>query len=599
MKLGVRRLVALGAVVAMSQSLFLGTVSTADAAGTAKPPPLDPSSRSASPRARSTESLAQRYHRNPLLKEVLAEGEDDEGEEAPDLSALCQTYVDKPNPYANPRPNVDQIVGDAINTVSSQAGCSTAQNETTIAVNPENPRNLVSGSNDYRVYNSREGRFDSSGYAYTSMDGGRTWKNIQLPHLTYQTGATGPLSLMDGAGDPVVAFGPHNTVYYGNIAFSRAAPADGGTEAASAITVNVSHDGGLTWGEPVIVAIDGADPYGKATPTTYFNDKIWLAADEKSGRVYVTWTKFADTADGAFLESPIVLSASRNYGQTFSATRRVDVTLDHPGAGITPFSQGSNPRVGRDGTLYIAYEGTYCQTLACDQPTDRDVTVVARSRDHGRTFRRFVVGRNYDFPPNEDVGRSTLTGENFRINSFPQLAYDRKRDRLLVVWNDDRNGVYDADGNSVRTNGDNIVSTSRGGRQWSTPRAIGTPQDEVFGAAAATKGVLAVTSYTRHYDPRGVKLDYAYWAGRRQLTKRSRIHCVTTQSSDPRIQFVAAGLETGKELQGVFIGDYTAAALGSDLRLHSSWTDFRGRPGVTKPNQDAYTSTTRLRHRIG
>ena len=26
---------------------------------------------------------------------------------------------------------------------------------------------------------------------------------------------------MDSAGDPVLAFGPHNTVYYANIVFSR------------------------------------------------------------------------------------------------------------------------------------------------------------------------------------------------------------------------------------------------------------------------------------------------------------------------------------------------------------------------------------------
>jgi len=41
--------------------------------------------------------------------------------------------------------------------------------------------------------------------------------------------------------------------------------------------------------------------------------------------------------------------------------------------------------------------------------------------------------------------------------------------------------------------------------------------------------------------------------------------------------------------QNVVIGDYTAVALGSDGVLHPCWTDFRGSPGVTAPNQDAYT----------
>jgi hypothetical protein len=510
-------------------------------------------------------------------------------------SSVCQRFIDAPNPYANPFPNVDQITNDAVVASGTMAGCSTPQNETTIAVNPENPRNLVAGANDYRLFNTREKRNDGSGWAYTSLNGGRTWRNIQLPHLTIQTGARGRLSQMDSAGDPVVAFGRGSTVYFGNIVFSRADPTPGGTEPASAITVNVSHDGGLTWGEPVIVAVDGVNPQGQLTPTTVFNDKVWLAADPRNGGVYVTWTRFADKANGDYLESPIVVARSGNYGRTFSAFTRVDPPLAQAGNGFTPFSQGSNPRVGRDGTLHIAYESTSCQTVACDQPGDRDVTQIATSRDQGRTFRRVVIDTNFDFPLNEDAGTLTLTGENFRINSYPQLAYDARTGRLVVTWNDDRNGVYDANGKSVRTNGDNIVATSRNGSSWSTPVVVGTPQDEVFGAVAAARRVVAITSYTRHYDPSGVKLDYAAWSSRGPLRSGTRIRRVTTQSSDPQIQFVGTGLQSGKDLQGVFIGDYTAVALGTDLRLHPSWTDFRGKPGVTKPNQDAYTASVDLR----
>ena len=73
------------------------------------------------------------------------------------------------------------------------------------------------------------------------------------------------------------------------------------------------------------------------------------------------------------------------------------------------------------------------------------------------------------------------------------------------------------------------------------------------------------------------------------------IRRITTQSSDPRIQFVAASLEDpDEEIQGVFIGDYTAVSVGADLRIHPCWTDFRGRPGVTAPNQDAYTQSISL-----
>jgi hypothetical protein len=546
----------------------------------------------AQPRVAKDADEARHRVPNPLLKEVLGEEDEGESEDDPALSALCQEFVTKPNPYRNPAPNVDQIVGDTTVTVGSQAGCSSAQNETSIAVNPFNPRNIVAGANDYRVFVEREQRNDATGWAYTSFDGGRTWKNQVLPGLTIATGATGALTAMDSAGDPVLAFGPRNTVYYGNIVFSRGAPAAGGTEAPSGIVVSVSHDGGNTWARPTIIQLDGVDATGTPTPTTVFNDKIWLAADKLSGRVYVTWTRFADTPEGDYLESPIVVSASTDFGRTFSPFTRVDTTLEGFTGGLTPFSQGSNPQVGRDGTLYIAYEGTECATLDCDGFEDRDVTVVARSTDHGRTFSHAIVDTNFDFPFNEEVGSLTLTGENFRINSYPQLAYDPVTDRLALSWNDDRNGRYTDEGESIRTNGDNIVASSRGGRSW-TVRVIGTPQDEVFSAVATLAGLVAVSSYTRHYDPRGVGLDYAYWKGIGVTGLRSSaIRRITTQTSDPRIQFAAPSLEDPDEtLQGVFIGDYSAMAVGADLRLHPCWTDFRGRPGVTKPNQDAYTQS--------
>jgi hypothetical protein len=576
------------ALVALGQPASAAPPTSGRVAG---PAAVDP----ATPKAAADTDQARHRVPNPLLKEVLSEEDEGEGQDDPAISALCQGFIDKPNPYRNPAPNVDQIRGDSIVVAGAQTGCSSAQNETSIAVNPYNPRNIVAGANDYRVFVPREDRNDATGWAYASLDGGKTWKNTLLPGLTVATGATGALTAMDSAGDPVLAFGPGNTVYYGNIVFSRAAPAAGGTEAPSGIVLSVSHDGGLHFGKPTIIQLDGVDAQGNFTPTTFFNDKIWLGADKASGRVYVSWTRFADTPQGGYLESPIVVAASTDFGRTFAPFRRVDTTLAGFNGGLTPFSQGSNPQVGRDGTLYIAYEGTECATLDCDGLDDRDVTVVARSTDHGRTFSHAIVDTNFDFPVNEEVGTEALTGENFRINSYPQLAYDPVTDRLALTWNDDRNGRYTSDGESIRTNGDNIVASSRGGRSW-TERVIGTPQDEVFGAVVILAGVVAVSSYTRHYAPSGVGLDYAYWRGVGVTSLRSgAIRRITTQTSDPRIQFPAASLEDPDEtIQGVFIGDYSAMAVGTDFRIHPCWTDFRGRPGLTKPNQDAYTQSISL-----
>ncbi len=524
---------------------------------------------------------------NALLNKTADPGDDATAISlAPNLSALCQAYIGKLNTYADPRPNVDQINGDQFVLAGSQLGCDSAQNETTIAVNPANPRNLVAGTNDYRVFNTREGRNDGSGYAYTTFDGGRTWLNVQLPHLTFQTGATGLLSDMDSAGDPAVAFGPHNTAYYANLVFSR-------LNNASGVVVSKSTDGGRTWGEPSIVHTDGVDSSGNALPTPYFNDKEWITVDQHTGTVYVTWTSFGPN------DSPIQVSSSRDGGNTWSAPAAVNPASAFTPGGITAYSSGSNPQVNRHGDLFIAYESAVCQTLACDQATDHDAVIIATSHDGGHTFTNQEVAYDYDFPVNADAaGRDTLTGENFRINSFPQLTIDPVTDALYATWADDRNGLYDSTtGASIKTNGDVFIVSSRNGKHWSGTIDVGTAEDEVYPAIAAYDGKVAVSFYTRTYDPNGIGLDMAYVAGDAEDLRdlgRHRVHRITTQTANPQIQFLGVGLVSGKILQGEFIGDYTAIAMGSDGVFHPCWTDFRGNPGVTAPNQDAYTQAIGL-----
>jgi len=540
-------------------------------------------------------AAATRTHAAPnyLTKELFLYGVDSMAEA--DVSALCQSFLSGPNPYAPLAPNVDAISGDTVVPVGSQTGCSAAQNETTVAQNPANPRNLVAGSNDYRVYNARENRNDASGWAYTSFNGGKTWKNVVAPHLTYQTGASAPLSLADSAGDPSLAFGPHNTVYYANLVFSRSAPAAGGTQQASGVAVSVSHDGGLTWGEPSIVHLDGFNPDGTEGPANIFNDKEWVTVDQHTGAVYVTWTQFTFDANGSYLSSPIVVSKSTDSGKHYSAPVPVSPTTGTFTTGVTPFGSGSNPVVANDGTLYVAYETSICQTLACNASTDHNAVVVATSRDGGKTFTNQEAATNFDWPYNPDVGNTTLTGENFRINAFPQLTYDRADNRLYATWADDRNGLYTANGASVRTNGTALLISAKaekhGALNWSAPVAVGKGSDEVFPAVAAYDGRVAVSYYTRYYDPAGIGEDFAMVSGSRSSIGRAAQLKLTGQTENPQVQFVSVGLVSGSLLQGVFIGDYTAIVMGSDLQAHPVWTDFRGNPGVDDPNQDVVTQS--------
>src|SRR5207249_705046 len=85
----------------------------------------------------------------------------------PAASGLCRSSLfNTANPYG-PTTNVDAINGDAVNNSGfSNYGCITPQNETTVAVNPTNPQNVVAGTNDYRVCCDSVGRNDATGWAY-------------------------------------------------------------------------------------------------------------------------------------------------------------------------------------------------------------------------------------------------------------------------------------------------------------------------------------------------------------------------------------------------------------------------------------------------
>lgn len=323
----------------------------------------------------------------------------------------------------------------------------------------------------------------------------------------------------------------------------------------------------------------------------FFNDKEWITVDQHLGKVYVSWTAFGPS------DSPIQVSSSTDGGATWSAPVAVNPSSAFTPGGVTSFSSGSNPRVNRHGNLFIAYEAAVCQSLLCNQPADHDAVIISTSHDGGITFTNQEVAADFDFPLDADTGRDTLTGENFRINSFPQLAIDPVTDALYATWSDDRNGQYDTSGNSIKTNGDVFIVKSRDGTHWSGTVAVGTGADEVFPAIAAYGGKVAVSFYTRVYDPNGIGLDTAYVSADAEdfgEMSQHRVHRITSQTPNPQIQFVAHGAVTGNVLQGVFIGDYTAVALGSDGVLHPCWTDFRGNPGVTSPNQDAYTQSVEL-----
>ena len=174
----------------------------------------------------------------------------------------------------------DNVFPPGVTVNSDTAGA--PQNETAIAVDPNNPNRIVAGANDYvtRTWacdiNGTPCSALGDGYSgtYFSNDGGQTWGNVGTDpqHLgTLIPGverlAGGPY---DAGGDPAVAFDSQGNVYYAGLGFNRNNPDN--TVAVNKGTFDSS--GQLTWGPPVFI--------NQTTAPSTLNDKEWIGVDSNA-----------------------------------------------------------------------------------------------------------------------------------------------------------------------------------------------------------------------------------------------------------------------------------------------------------------------------
>jgi hypothetical protein len=339
--------------------------------------------------------------------------------------------------------NVEQISQDTL-----KGGERNTQVEPDEAMDPNDPNDVVAVT--------QQGRFKTGGSAdpgfTASLDGGATWTHGDLPGLTKAVG--GPF---DRASDPTVIFGPDHTVYASTIAFSF-----GKKVCPSAVTVQSSTDGGITWGDPVFAENDRS--------CDVFNDKNWLGVDTNPsspyfGRLYLVWSRFTPAG------GPAVLRYSDDDGATWSA-------LIYATSQDTE-SEGLLPLIASDGDLTIVYD----QTIG-----SQDFEVAQTSTDGGQTFGPIVT-----------IAESLAAGDpGLRTGGLPAAAIDPTNDAMYVVWQDTR----------FRTDGHNDVVISEstdGGAAWSDLSPVNGPDptgeilDHFTPDVAAYGGVVHVTYRTRDF----------------------------------------------------------------------------------------------------
>jgi hypothetical protein len=393
------------------------------------------------------------------------------------------------------------------------------QTEPDIAIDPNNPNVIVTTFQQGRY---RDGGSVDLGYA-VSQDGGQTWATGDYPLLTIAVG--GPF---DRASDAVVAFGGDGAVYLQSIAFNQNNP-------RSAITVQRSDDGGLTFGPPVLVVDDN--------DVNIFHDKNWIVVDNSAasphrGRLYSVWSKFVTTGD--VTHSPAIVSFSDDRGEHWSPQIAISA-LDADTEGVLPMVQ-------RDGSLTVVYD----QVIGTG-----DFEISQTSRDGGLTWSAPVT-----------VGEFLGSGvPGMRTGGLPAAAIDPSTGRMYVTWQDTR---FNPDGlNNI------VLSVSRdGGRTWSAPAQV-DPRvaglDRFTPDVAAASGAVHVTYRTRAQNGTASTVDQAYIASVDNGRTFGFEHTVGPASP---VQWAA--LASGTQ---IFYGDYMGVA--ATPRFAALVWNVTARPPIT------------------
>ncbi|MGH2710429.1 MAG: hypothetical protein ACRDH9_04385 [Actinomycetota bacterium] len=289
------------------------------------------------------------------------------------------------------------------------------QNETSIAINPTDPRNLVGGSITFETGGGQCG-------AYASTDRGKTWTHQVLPNAPTFT----------NAGDPVVAFDANGTAYYLCMEVQPGPRAQ---------YVWRSTDGGQNWLGPALAM---------GTPNSTDDDKGHMAVDDyagspHSGNVYVAATR-APCGVG-----DVIFSRSTTGGTSFSNEQQVN------DGGVISFA--ANVAVGADGAVYVAWR----DMTACGPGQSTNGILVDKSTDGGVSFGGLAGGTDHTVrsgPITDGVRPDANRG-----NGNPVLgAHPTNPSMVYAAWAEDPVGADDSDIFFARS--------LDGGNTWSAPLKV-------------------------------------------------------------------------------------------------------------------------------
>jgi len=487
---------------------------------------------------------------------------------APETSAQFGT-APKPKPGV---PVCTTATSSAANVNTDCENLAGPHNETSIAVNPKNPLNMIGGVNDYALALNTTGKLSETilSQAHVTFDGGKTWSDFSVfGNAGYQA-----------TGDPAIAFDANGTAYYSTLGFRFVSA---GNVMNPDVVVNTSTDGGRTWNETVVQHGSGlfSSP-GNSLDKEF--DAAW-----GNGNAIVTWTNFLQDQKGAIVSVTTHSSVTHDGGKTWSPQNTI--------SGNFTSSDFTTPQMTADGRLFT----TLINTPAGSTDGRDDFEIAELSPETGAliggpTKIATVVDGNTDYP--FAFGRQTYQDSAFRNGDQFSLAADPTNGaHLAAVWADMRNSTLPApaDPYKAKTNSDVIVSQSFDhGATWSPATALTIPNDQFqpWGAYDTT-GHLRIGFFDRQYDSANHK--YGYTVATETVPGSLSFTTVqaSTGLSDPTTgdRWFARNVNPAFPHASAFIGDYSGIAATPDGGVIAFWTDLTQPAtfaGVTRSGEFAF-----------
>jgi len=424
------------------------------------------------------------------------------------------------------------------------------QNESSIAINPLDPNNLIGSAVDYRN--------GSTTKAYYSVDGGKTWQNVDL-------GQARPG--WRSSNDPSVAFDHLGRGYLCYGGFNRQGNAQFGE---NGVFVSLTDDGGQTWDTKHIAVIIHT---GQQTADSAFEDKYYVHVDTASsslyrGRLYIPWKRVinSDSSTG------IVIARSTDRGLTWLEPVAVSDRFPSTSEDTTFGQSFPLARTGPDGSVHLVW----------NSGTESSVRY-ARSTDGGDTWTEPRILHTYEpFGNKSEVAGqvNSRVKEVVRAEAYPTLTIDNtggpNNGNLYLCWSADQvPSIY-------------FSRSTDNGETWSDPVTVHSDDrnDQFWPwiALDPTNGDVAVMYFDSRDDAENILVNaYVSLSTDGGLTW-----------TDKRVGDDQNDLRRNPFQGNTFAGDYNGCDFYNGM-VYPSWVDMRNTYGEVAADNDVYTAIVNVR----